>query len=578
MASAEVDDDSPELDDMAIATDFGSFQNYDGVETNSDAVAAIRGYHSKGYLLECNDLDEVRSYLGKDPVLSKLGCIVKEKLNVETGQVTKKTRIILDCKRSMVSQYASRRHKSVLPRVTDAVRSALKLLWSCNHDEGVTLFIADVSDAFWLLPLHRSEQRFFVARLRNKYYVFLRTAQGSRGAPLTFSVIMSLASRFVQSILCSGEANSNAPEAMLQVYVDDPLAVIRGNQKRQKRIACMIATAWMVLGIPMAFHKAVFSSSLVWIGVSLQVTPNDVIVEVPESKVNELLSLIGEAMSGNVIPAKKLHTLVGKCMSIASVIYVWRPFLQILYAALHGPNKAPDNCMWTKQVRHALAWIRAFLTQEAGSIRRVYNVEQFYNACHRVQITWDASPYGMGAFLTIDGSVVEYFAVPISSDDEQILDAKSGGCEAQQLWECLSGLIAMRLWSQHWMTARVRLYLRGDNVSSLVLFSSLKTQSKQLSTIAREFALDLGAASFKPEVVEHLPGVANTVADQLSRKFDPNKPFSLHPCLRTAKEVTPPPRPKSWWKTLEAPHTMPAEPTGTDGAWNKTGTKRKQCS
>ena len=338
----------------------------------------------------------------------------------------------------------------------------------------------------------------------------------------------------------------------------------------------MIATAWMILGVPMAFHKAVFSSNLVWIGVSLQVTSKEVTVEVPESKVKELQGLIDEALAGNVIPAKKLHTLVGKCMSIASVIYVWRPFLQILYAALRGPNKVPENCIWTRQVRHSLTWIKAFLAEEAGSIRRIYNVERYFCTSHRIQITWDASPYGMGAFLTIDGTMTEYFAIPISSDDEEILGAKSGGCEAQQLWECLSGLVAMRLWAKHWMTSRVRLHLRGDNVSSLVLFSTLKSHSKQLSTIAREFALDLGAASFKPEVVEHLPGIANTVADQLSRKFDPNKQFSLHPCLQHAKEVMPPPRTRSWWKTLEVPLNMPAEPTGMDGACR--GNKRKQCT
>lgn len=36
---AEVDDDSPELDDASPATDFDTFSNYDGVETNPDAIA-----------------------------------------------------------------------------------------------------------------------------------------------------------------------------------------------------------------------------------------------------------------------------------------------------------------------------------------------------------------------------------------------------------------------------------------------------------------------------------------------------------------------------------------------------------
>ena len=564
---ATVEDDSPELDDMALETNYATFCNYEGVETNADAIAAIQGYHSKGYLHECQTLGEVTQFLGAKPVLSKLGCIVKEKYNKDTGQNTKKTRIILDCKRSRVSEYATRLHKSVLPRVTDAVQSAMKMLNSCNEDESISWFIADVSDAFWLIPLHQLERKYFVAMIGGRYYVFLRTAQGSRGAPLTFSVIMALAARFVQSTLCKCSRKDGVPEGTMQVYVDDPLAILKGTDMRRSRLASVISVAWMLLGIPMAFHKAVLSSTVVWIGVSLAVHRNEVVVEVTETKVQELLQLISEAMSSNVIPVKKLHTLVGKCMSIASVLYVWRPFLQSLYAALHGPNKAPNNCVWTKQVGHTLAWLRAFLLGESGTIRRVYNVEQFYNVGDKVQITWDASPYGMGAFLTINGRVHEHFAVPISPDDEAILEAKSGGCEAQQLWECLSGLIAMRVWEQYWKRSRVHLYLRGDNMSSLVLFSTLKTQSKHLATIAREFSLDLGTASYRPEVVQHLPGIANLVADSLSRKFEPGKPYVHHPCLQWSTEVVPPPRPLTWWRSLAAP-SMPVEPLAKSGAWS----------
>eukprot|EP00435_Cladocopium_sp_Y103_P041892 s1776_g11.t1 len=246
----------------------------------------------------------------------------------------------------------------------------MKLLHGCAGDENVTLFIADVADAFWLIPLHQSERKYFVAKLKGRYYIFLRTAQGSRGAPLTFAVIMALATRFVQSVLCQSKQWNGAPEGMMQVYVDDPLTVLKGNECRQKRLACMISVAWMLLGVPMAFHKAILSRAAVWIGVSLEVTDDEVIVEVTEAKVAELLHLISEALAGNVIPSKKLHTLVGKCMAIASVLYVWRPFLQGLYAALHGPNKAPDNCVWTKQVKHTLLWLRAFLQGEWGSIRK----------------------------------------------------------------------------------------------------------------------------------------------------------------------------------------------------------------
>ena len=83
-------------------------------------------------------------------MLSKLGCIVKENINIDTGQVTKKTRIILDCKKSLVPITGAEVcfKNALLPRVSDAVHTALRWLHSCDDIETVTLFIADVADAF----------------------------------------------------------------------------------------------------------------------------------------------------------------------------------------------------------------------------------------------------------------------------------------------------------------------------------------------------------------------------------------------------------------------------------------------
>ena len=569
---AEVEDQSPEIDGLALATDLSAFENYEGVETNEDAATAIQGYVDKGYLKQFDTYDDAKGYLGAEPTLSKLGCIVKDKVNHVTGVITKKTRIILDCKQSQVSKYASRTHKSVLPRVSDAIHSMLQLMTAARQHESVTLFIADVADAFWLVPLHMEERRYFVAKFRKKFYVFLRTAQGSRGAPLTFAVIMALAARFVQSLLCGPCLSGHLPEAMLQIYVDDPLAVLLGTDVRHKRLACMISTAWMVLGVPMAFHKAILSNNTTWIGVNIQTNETEVMVDVPEDKVMELKQLIGDALSNNVISIKVLRTVIGKCMAVASVIYVWRPFIQEMYAALHGPTNAPQGCIWIKQIRHSLVWLMAFLNGEAGSIRRIYGLEQYNRSGTQLQITWDASPYGMGAYITENGKVTEFFAIPISPEDEEILGVQAGGCEGQQVWECLAGLIAMRLWAPRWRHSRVHLHLRGDNIASLVLFSTLKTHSKQLSLIAREFALDLGTAAFRPEVVQHVPGISNVVADQLSRRYEPGREFILHPSLLKARAIIPPPRTKSWWKTLAGP-PMPVTPLAESRAWGQKRTR-----
>ena len=199
----------PETDDHGIIftpdvlfTEFSQFSNYQGVEENPAAAEAIQGYIDKGYLHVCDTLDQCRQFLGEqDPILSKLGCIVKNKLTPE-GSVVSKTRIILDAKESNVTSATLRRFRSILPRVTDAVSDALHLASQCKKGECVEQLIADVSDAFWLVPLEPRERRFFVAKFRGKFLVFLRTAQGSRTVPLTFCTIMSLARDWCNLCLC----------------------------------------------------------------------------------------------------------------------------------------------------------------------------------------------------------------------------------------------------------------------------------------------------------------------------------------------------------------------------------------
>lgn len=535
-----------------LSTDFENFSNYAGVEDNEEALAAIQSYTDKGYLKRFDTLSDLREHLGAEPVLSKLGCIVKSKLNVSTGITTTKTRIILDCRRSQVSSAASRTHKSVLPRISDAIQHTLAMLADCHQGEHVTLLVADIVDAFWLIPLKVAERRFFCAKLRGKFYCFERTAQGSRAAPLTFAAIIAVASRWIQSLVSTPfSMKHNTEEARLQTYVDDPLFAIRGSEERRKRLAAVILLGWSVMGFPLAFHKAILSDQLTWIGVDLHVGHDSIQAIVPEAKVVELRELLSESLRENVLPKKKLRTIIGKAMSIASVLYCWRPFIQEMYTALYAEEThAPSQCVWVKQIRHTFLWVLTFLNGEHNGIVRTYCLHNYQLTQPLVTITWDASPYGLGGTLEVDGVFIEYFAVKISSQDEIILETQSGKHEGQQTWEALAGLVSLRLWSRFWKGQRAKLQIRADNVGSLVVLTALKGGSKQLALIAREYALDLGQAQWRPDVVTHIPGISNVTCDVLSRKFDPNKTFQLPSCLSSAVEVNPPDRSPDWWKTL----------------------------
>ena len=263
---------------------------------------------------------------------------------------------------------------------------------------------------------------------------------------------------------------------------------------RIDRLVVVVVLGWTLLGFPLAYHKAVLSPTLTWVGVQLLSRPNEIRVEVPEAKIMELTTIIKDVLSSNVVSKKHLRTLIGKAMSIASVIYTWRPFIHELYRALHSTDThAPVNCVWVKQVHHSLSWILTFLSSESGCIERTFSVHHFLRLGPKVVITWDASPYGMGATLQVDLQFREFFAIPVSDDDKLILELEAGS-KSQQTLEALSGLIALRQWAPFWQGQRASLQVRSDNVGALNLFSVLKGSSRPLTLIASEFALDLGCA------------------------------------------------------------------------------------
>ena len=176
-------------------------------------------------------------------------------------------------------------------------------------------------------------------------------------------------------------------------------------------------------------------------------------------------------------------------------------------------------------------------------------------ACRNtLQAKCSPPPHGRNrtTLMLIDGAIVAWYAAPLSHHDEAILDITIGDAKAQQAAEALNLLVALRLWKMHWATERVALEVRNDNVAALTLVLHLKGSSFALNRIARELALDLGDGSFRPDCVSHTPGVASSVADALSRKFDPNFRFAVPTALTGIPETHPAPRSRDWWRSCKA--------------------------
>ena len=98
---------------------------------------------------------ELTQFLGGEaPILSKIGLIVKGA----------KKRMILDTKESGLKHCSAKHQRVLLPRLLDAITQGLNLLSECGAEESVDWFVLDYSDAFWQVPLHPDERRFFCAK------------------------------------------------------------------------------------------------------------------------------------------------------------------------------------------------------------------------------------------------------------------------------------------------------------------------------------------------------------------------------------------------------------------------------
>ena len=254
----------------------------------------------------------------------------------------------------------------------------------------------------------------------------------------------------------------------------------------------------------------------------------------------------------NSVEVDGLRSLAGKAICVASLLHTWRPFINMLWGPIYDTrSRCPFNPtrVWLKAVEVPLKWMRAFLDGTQGTLSRTYTLAAYLQEGEVVQIVADASPTGLGAFLRIDGIIKEYAFEFISADDERILKVKKLGSEGQQVWEGLVLLAALRVWRHHWQDKRVSLQVKSDSVSALILVVKMKTSGVGTSILAREMALDIADALYEPSVCEHIPGIANVIADHLSRISEQaGAPLPAQLCHARRRCFEP--RDVKWWRTL----------------------------
>ena len=403
-----------------------------------------------------------------------------------------------------------------------------------QNNHYLEFLIADFRDAFFLLPNMRSERRYFVVWFNGQYIVFVRTVQGTRIAPLTWGRLAALLTRLTQAVL--------GCDARMSTYVDDPITVSVGTHATHRRRFATVILLWSALRIPLSLEKAKISRTPEWTSAAYSSTPSSVTVSIKGAILDDVKALTQQFLSSNVVSLKDLESYIGKAMHIAGVIPVVRPFLTDLYAALHSKaptHGSPSGCIWVKQIRHVLWWLRALLNEDFAKLTRRFSLQVHVGRGQTVEFHFDGCPWGMGGFLTVDHAIVSWFTAALTKHDCDSLGVEIGSSSSQQVIEALAILIALRLWRQYWCANGVVLRIRSDSVSALTMALKLKASGRATSIVAREIALQAAMANYFPIIAEHVPGIANCIPDVLSRRHQPSKEvWSLPAELQHIPETT----------------------------------------
>ena len=554
----------PSLQHANLHCDLNNFRNYSGVEESDITETEIKAHLAKDHLASFRSIDDLRTFVNGEPILNKLGLITKVRNGIS------KTRMILDTKESWVKHATWKAQRVILPRLYDAVLRLLSLMavfYNSGLAPAVEAFVLDFTDAFWQVPVRPEEHRFYCATAtldgEKRYLAFLRAAQGSTNGPTLWARVIALVCRLTQSLFTSDEMR-------LMCYVDDPLAAMSGTPEQRRLMTATIILVWSVLGFQLAFAKGQLSQTVTWIGGTLRCEQWGVHATVKESIVSDICADLKRLQGQNLISKKDLHSLIGKLSHAAGLLIIMRPFLEPLWAALASDEKAsgaPRNTVWRKQIRQSMIWFEALFLHQPTLIERRFTIEAFLRVGSYVEIGTDASPWGMGGWLQVDGKITEYFACEITEADLNMFGLSIGTPEGQQVWECLAVLVALDLWTSRRTDARINLQVRSDNVTALTLLVKMRPGSPNIAIIAREIALRLVEFSFPPDAM-HTPGIAHILADDLSRIHAPggigDAKLYRHAALADATLAHPPARGPNWYRAYNGtPPTVSAASGGS---------------
>lgn len=355
--------------------------------------------------------------------------------------------------------------------------------------KGALLAKLDLRNAFRLCPVRVEDRPLLGIYWDQQYYYDLVLPFGLRSSPFIFNQMAEA----LQWICC----NVFQVKDLIHL-LDDYLTVGPAGSSLCGRQLEVILSACGYLGIPIAEEKTETPTPvLTFLGIELDTINLE--ARLPKDKLDDIGSLLRSFLGLHTCTKRELLSLLGKLNFAASVVHAGRPFMRRLWdAALTVPELHHHLCL-NSTCRADLTWWRYLLDRWNG--RSFFLHQEWIPAPHMQLYTDAAGSAGYGAFY--DG---RWF---------------TGRWTAEQRDCCITYkelfpiALACSSWGFEWSSRRVEFF--SDNQAVVASLRKGSCRCPNTAKLLRALFIVCGLNNFNI-TSSYVPGVANTVADSLSRQ------------------------------------------------------------
>ena len=382
----------------------------------------------------------------------------------------------------------------------------------------------------------------------------------------------------------TAQARCSSAELRIQLYTDDPAIVAVGERQLGRQLLDVVLAWWLSLGFRLAWRKGTYQFTetplhhqpqLVhdWVGIRYCTRGSVSVMSLtPEFLNSTRLALRPFLRRHGQAKIASVRSAVGKCSRISQVVPTAKPFSSSMWAALTGALQAQEAGREEAALGYvpvsrffvAAAWFDALIEGDLPYGRWPLEREVSRQPVHLARapadahVEFDASPWGGGGLLRLQGHIVQHFTVRWDDEVLGILGARAGDSRWQTVYEYVTLLVALLLWGDS--GAEKLLYVYGDNVGALQCAQDLKGRGPML-LISRELAWRRVRHRWEFELA-HLPAELNGDADALSRVHaEPPTPLPPSVQKRGVIERQVPPWScvfTAWLRSLRRRHGMKA--------------------